>query len=812
MEIRSESLSDFNLIPNSELSVGTETPSNRIAQAGGFFWSKSAPTAICQKAIKAAMEQKHDVVDFLVMEGCLPDYGEVDENKNTLLHHIGGDYSNFDKYPAIVDKILKDPNVKEFIDIQNVDGNTPLHIAAIAGNTDMARKLHEAGASLDIKNSGGFQVAALTVDSDMQTEVKPTHAAASANANANANATATTESIKEMVDKYIESPKKTVSVGGSSVDTEKFLNELATKYAKQTGGNNGCDCDCCDHPGVPKSALAGGAGSELESSDLIPPFMLNDKNLTTIQVQQLGYSKEQLLKSGVTEKRVKELLPEKPKAEFTEPERKFEGEFEGELGINSKGGARMSGGADPCDCECDCHYPSTGAPGVSSGLSSSKFDELLKKIDISKESADEALREAHALRADEDQLQTLIRVVAEKYGPQDQPEKVPLGELPPISDYVHKNLLQEVEKLGLTDVDQQILLNALADAMNKPQDADAINLEVQSKLTAVAPTALQQLFRIIKRAREAPTDVPFVTSKSLIEFMRKKFEGRPFSKDDPSYVNGLEVVDWMHSTEVKLVFGTIEGKVTNVKLNAVLYKVKFNDGVTREKSYRFIVPYTEYDQALKEYRGQKGGGDFDPTMTESFLSGLLVQLNGISGGSRQSNKVRGTRKLNLITEDAHDGDRHSQLARMMANQSNEIHKQVLEKIIKFLPKLDKKYAKLDEKELDDVGRNYKAVLWQIVKQNKDLVSNLDQSNKLLELTTLKELKNINPEEGKKLREESRKRREERQKDKKPKREPKDAPKVAEEGDYDLSDTSSDFVPQAGGRYSQTSFSFNMLTE
>lgn len=728
MEIRSESLSDFNLIPHSELSVGTETPSNRVTQAGGFFWSKSTPNAICQKAIKAAMEQKHDVVDFLVMEGCLPDYAEVDENKNTLLHHIGGDYSNFDRYPAIVDKILKDSNVKGFIDIQNVDGNTPLHIAAIAGNTDLARKLHEAGASLDIKNTGGFQVAALTVDSEMQTEAKPT---------ARGSANATTESIKEMVDKYIESPKKTASVGGSSVNTEKFLNELATKYAKQTGGN-GCDCDCCDHAGVPKEKIITG-GADLESSDLIPPFMINDKNLTTTQVQQLGFSKEQLLKSGISEKRANELLPGKREAE---PEDRSKPEYKESIG-------KLAGGADICDCECDCHYREVPARQIAQSTTG------VQPSTSNTQASKQLLPNVPPFQVDME-FQQLLEAMK---GSHEQQVKA----------------LERATELNFDDVSVQRLL----DAQRRTQE------QREGAVHNIKPGDLTPFFLC----------------------MFRKFGERPYYRVG-GFTEGDMVADWKSSTADKDVVGKIVG-FKEPGSNNETYYVKFgDDDDTHEKAYKFIVPIAEYQAAKDEcMRTMRGGGD-DPNMTETFLSGLLVQLNG---GARQSNKVKGTRKLNLTSEGAHDGDRHNQLARMMANQSNEIHKQVLEKIIKFLPKLDKKYAKLDEKELDDVGRNYKAVLWQIVKQNKELVSNLDQSNKLLELTTLKELKNINPEDGKNLREESRKRREERQKDKKPKREPKDAPK-ANEGDYDLSDTSSDFVPQRGGGYSQTSFSIGMLTE
>lgn len=818
MEIRSESLSDFNLIPNSELSVGTETQSNRVKQTGGFFWSKSAPNAICQKAIKAAMDQKHDVVDFLVMEGCLPSYAEVDENKNTLLHHIGGDYSNFDKYPAIVDKILKDPNVKDFINIQNVDGNTPLHIAAIAGNVDMARRLHEAGADLNIKNNGDFQVAALTVDSDMKSEVK-------------SNNVASTESIKDMVEKYIESPKKSspshTSVGGSpskksSVDTETFLNQLTTKYTKQSGGNNDpCDCDCCNKPGEQKQSQSNviladtsvgpdfdlastdaqkGGCNGLEFSDIIPSPLLED--ITPSQVKQLGFTRSQLIRSGVSEKKAIALTPhedDKPK--------------------------NLLKGGSYCDCDCDCHYkeepkkinvesfelpatvqssvvPVTPVPSSSSvsAVTPAYLPSSASKVKVGSVPSSTVIPAPVPSSASEVQLNpvpSFASIVTPAPVPSSASKIGPAASLAPANLPVTDENFQQLLAAMKGSHEQQVLALEEAKRLNLSDDLMQVLLNVQK----------ESIKRSNKGKEEHDIKPNQLTPFFLCLF--REFGNRPYYKPG-GFKEGDKVVDWKSSTTDRDVVGTVKGFIEPGQENET-YVVKFDNNDEHIKAYKYIVPYIDYLYVKEKCLTMKGG-NLDPTMTETFLSDLLVQLNGstnLTGGAKQSNKIKGTRKLNFVSEDAHY-DRSSQLSRMITNQSNEIHKQVLEKIVKFLPKLDKKYAKFDESELEDVGRNYKAVLWQIVKQNKDLVSNLDQSNKLLELTTLKELKNINPEDGKKLREESRKRREERQKDKKPKHQPKN--KDVTEGDYELSDTSSDFVPQRGGAYSQTSFSFNVLSE
>jgi hypothetical protein len=196
------------------------------------------------------------------------------------------------------------------------------------------------------------------------------------------------------------------------------------------------------------------------------------------------------------------------------------------------------------------------------------------------------------------------------------------------------------------------------------------------------------------------------------------------------------------------------------------------------------------------------GGQQDFTQTETFLSGLLDELNGGLGGSgrsggkmtggarKQSKTIRGIRSLKMNDGKAPREDR---LNRMMARQSNKVHKEVLDTVMKHL--------KLDESNNDDVekARDYKAVLWSMVKNDHaDLTSNLDQSNKLLELTTIAVLKKIDPAKGAELRTESRKRRDERRKE-------KEGERSAPKSETELSATSSEEVP-ADANYSQTSIS------
>src|SRR5688572_23079930 len=118
MEIRSESISDFNLIPNSELSIGTETPKKQKGgQRGGFFWS-SKPARPADPVAKAALKAVHDnnysVVEYLINSGGIVNYGEVDDNGNTLLHYIvrNPKYNN-----NLLDRILSVDYIKDIINI-----------------------------------------------------------------------------------------------------------------------------------------------------------------------------------------------------------------------------------------------------------------------------------------------------------------------------------------------------------------------------------------------------------------------------------------------------------------------------------------------------------------------------------------------------------------------------------------------------------------------------------------------------------------------------------------------------------------------
>lgn len=127
-------------------------------------------------------------------------------------------------------------------------------------------------------------------------------------------------------------------------------------------------------------------------------------------------------------------------------------------------------------------------------------------------------------------------------------------------------------------------------------------------------------------------------------------------------------------------------------------------------------------------------------------------------GGNKSKKIKGTRKLyrtnnshnNLLNDDDNDSDNYNtsvgttsdQLGRLINRQIDTIHDEVLEKI--------KKIMKVD----DDVARDYKSGLWNMLKtEDPDFNSKvgLDKAIQLRDSTTKENLKKINLDEAKNIR-------------------------------------------------------------
>lgn len=261
---------DDNLDLSDLFSIGTESVSNKSAQHGGFFWSMDGNNGADQIALKAAQLRNYYVIDFLVNQNLIRNYGSQDSDGCTLLHYLARETSN--EVEPIVDKVLARSNIKSFINIQNKDGDTPLHVAVKAGNHDIAEKLVGAGSDKSRANKEG-----MTIMSVSESETAPVQNAPQLVAEANQQASVGSETIRmtemseEEVSKAIQAvvdtfmrqsqSKEAITegslmlpenlnegsgaqkaaalsmIGGAEEDTEAFIQNLISKYNQSGGGN-----------------------------------------------------------------------------------------------------------------------------------------------------------------------------------------------------------------------------------------------------------------------------------------------------------------------------------------------------------------------------------------------------------------------------------------------------------------------------------------------------------------------------------------------------------------------------------------------
>jgi hypothetical protein len=78
-----------------------------------------------------------------------------DINGNTILHHLVNNCTEHDKCVKLINRILQFPNIEDFIDIQNNYGQTPILVAVLNNNDEVAEILDDAGADKTIKDNDG---------------------------------------------------------------------------------------------------------------------------------------------------------------------------------------------------------------------------------------------------------------------------------------------------------------------------------------------------------------------------------------------------------------------------------------------------------------------------------------------------------------------------------------------------------------------------------------------------------------------------------------------------------------------------------
>jgi len=77
------------LFGNNALSIGTETPTN---QRGGFWGSSTSGND--KKALIAAKTGRFNVLEFMVNNDMISNYGTTDNEGCTLVHYISSNYSS----------------------------------------------------------------------------------------------------------------------------------------------------------------------------------------------------------------------------------------------------------------------------------------------------------------------------------------------------------------------------------------------------------------------------------------------------------------------------------------------------------------------------------------------------------------------------------------------------------------------------------------------------------------------------------------------------------------------------------------------
>jgi len=137
----------------SEMSFNTDISSK--SQSGGLFWNNNTVSKVDKAILEAARLKKFDVVEFMIKENLMANYGSKDESGNTLLHYL---LNCANPQEDIIDCILSRKDTKSFVNVQNKDGDTPLIVAVKNGHHDLCTKLIEHGANKSIKNNEGLGV------------------------------------------------------------------------------------------------------------------------------------------------------------------------------------------------------------------------------------------------------------------------------------------------------------------------------------------------------------------------------------------------------------------------------------------------------------------------------------------------------------------------------------------------------------------------------------------------------------------------------------------------------------------------------
>ena len=248
-----------NSVNNSEVSkysleYTTTSPVNNNKQKGGGLLSMLLPNYYEDScdfnglAMEAVMENEIGVLSYLIRKNKITDYTGQDANTGyTILHRVIESCNNVLNCEELVDIILKDSHIKDFINKQDlVNKNTPFHLAVMTGNHVIANKLEKAGADPKIQNADNFYVG---TESEMLREVPvqqvqlptiPLKREASVFIKKDSSIVSPSKGeIDNMVDRFLMSKKPVQPTSEASLR----LTDIASAKKEQSGGDVLVDMD-----------------------------------------------------------------------------------------------------------------------------------------------------------------------------------------------------------------------------------------------------------------------------------------------------------------------------------------------------------------------------------------------------------------------------------------------------------------------------------------------------------------------------------------------------------------------------------------
>jgi len=140
-------------------SIGTESYSEKsnMTQKGGFLSWLTKTSDETKMALNAFQDGRPDVAIYLILKyKC--NFSSTDSSGKTLFHYLI-EYSNDIPIAGYcLNKILSDKSISLPLNIQDENGNTPTHYAAILNNNKLIEFLKLKGADLKIKNKDGYYI------------------------------------------------------------------------------------------------------------------------------------------------------------------------------------------------------------------------------------------------------------------------------------------------------------------------------------------------------------------------------------------------------------------------------------------------------------------------------------------------------------------------------------------------------------------------------------------------------------------------------------------------------------------------------